>query len=79
MKKARAPLRNSHHTAEPRVTPATNTNVAAALGCDAYALCGVTRPAQHSPKLHLIEPEGEASMEAITPTQVLDAVLDQLR
>ena len=54
-------------------------NLAAALGCDAYALCGVTRPAQHSPKLHLIEPEGEASMEAITPTQVLDAVLDQLR
>jgi len=50
-------------------------NVAAALGRPAYALCGITQPARHSPLLHLILPQGEAAMAAITPDQVIAKML----
>lgn len=50
-------------------------NVAAALGIPAFVLCGVSRPARHSPLLRLIVPEGEPSMAAITPAQVIGTLL----
>lgn len=56
-------------------------NVAAALGRPAYALCGITQPARHSPLLRLILPlqdkiGDETGMAVITPDQVIARMLE---
>lgn len=57
-------------------------NVAAAVGCPAYALCGVSEPARHSDHLHLIVPDLRddlqedfgTGMEAITTRHTLNTL-----
>jgi len=54
-------------------------NVAAALGCLAFPLCGTSTPPQHSPNLHFIMPDlasemGGGGMERISAQHALDVI-----